>query len=449
MITISIAATAAMLAISIWLLVRSPFNIAAIVATLTWIFAAMPAIYYVETAVVPSYSWRNFEYVGGPLSNGAGLPEALGLLVAIGVAFTVGSGLALWIQKEVPLGKATLRSTSPNVTLILALAWFSSMVFLFQLSGWDLGRFLLPVREDFREPGYLLTMFIGIPLAIVAKLYWQNGRLNGWALFWIAIAVMAAFSRSQRRDFVTMALFLIALIFLLRPIVSQAWTRREDIAAAVSRNKIVGLLLLGTSLLLVPVLWYSRVYFNTSAQGQAVDPTAIRSIPDLLLGSPATGFPNFVLIIDYVERFGEQPLHLPGFLLALPIPRALYPGKPEDIDTTLQAQFQLMENPSAFWFGELYFSLGLFAIPAAFLVGFALFRLAEHAIRSPSLLLRTFAAIGFMQSITLFKNGFGQFAINGGTMALFVLFAWYFPQIADRRADNFRRSPRHSPFRPT
>ena len=430
MLNVVVILVAVCLPASLWLLIRSPFNIAAIVGALTWLFTILPAIYFINNRVILSYSWRNFSYVGGPLSYGNYLQETLLLLTLMAAAITVGSVAAVIFETPPEPLRIGSRKTSSLATVIMIAVWAASALYFFKLSNWDVGTFLLPVRESYREPGYPMTVFIGMPIAIVAKSFWDKGRLDLWTLTWIAISLMAAFSRSQRRDLVTVVLFLGALLVLVRPLVARSTTiglrtSRTLKASGVMKALFFGLL--GTSLALVPLLWYSRVYFNNRSMGKLIDPTQIRGVDQLLLGSPATGFPTFALIRDYVSEQGAQVLYLPEFLLSLPIPRALYPGKPSAIDGILEDKYQLIENPSAFWFGELYLTAAIFAIPLSLALGFVLYKVANRACSSPLILVRTLAAVSFMQSVTLFKNGLGQFAINGVTVALLLLFAWYFP----------------------
>ena len=114
-----------------------------------------------------------------------------------------------------------------------------------------------------------------MPLAIVAKSYWASGRLGWNSLLWIGISVMAEFSRNQRRDFVTMALFLVALLALVHEIMPKRGTAAKPKPRHPPRGRgiIIGVASLAGGAALVPLLWYSRVYFSTQAAGKDVDPT--------------------------------------------------------------------------------------------------------------------------------------------------------------------------------
>lgn len=427
MVEVALVLTVAMLPLACWLLLKSPFNVAAICAVLTWSFGVLPALYFQMTGQSPSYSWRNYFFGGGPLTDPYEAVATLMLLSNMAAAFTVGAFVARLTKKTRPVAIAAPRRTSAAATFLMILVWAVSAVYFLRFSEWDLRQFLLPIREIERPSGYMIMIFVMMPFAIVAKSFWRHGRIDRFALLWIAIGVMAAFSRNQRRDFVTIALFLVGLTTLVRQLMHAKATPATPAEARPRRKISVTLALTALTMVtaLVPVLWYSRVYFTSGSRGKAVDPTEIRSFGELLLGSPATGYPTLGLIKNYVWRTGEHIFHIPAYLASSFVPRALWPTKPVDLDTTLQSYYGLLENPSAFWFGELYYSFGWMSAVASLVFGYLLFRVSESLNCSGSLLARTVGVVLFMQSVTLFKNGPSQFLINISAMALFLLFAWF------------------------
>jgi hypothetical protein len=421
---------AAMLPLSAWMLVRNPFNVAAIISFLTWTFGVGPGVYYLASGNIPSYSWRNFVFVGGPLSVTSDAEATLISLCLMSTLFTVGACAAWAFSPRPPKMVAAPRATSDMTTSAMVAIWTASALYFLYLARWNVWEFLLPVREAARASGYLETIFIMVPLAIVAKSYWARGRLDWTSLLWIAISFMAAFSRNQRRDFVTMALFIVGLLAMVHEIMPKPEKTSRPKGAARSGSGLVGIFSLIGAAALVPLLWYSRVYFTTQSRGEDIDPTQIRSFSDLLLGSPATGFPTLGLIRDFVSQSGTHILHIPTYLSAMIVPRAAWPHKPTDIDSKLQAAYHLIENPSSFWFGELYYCFGAFSTAAAAVFGFLAFRTAHEFNSSRSLLMRTIGVVIFMQSVTLYKNGLSQFALNSLTLISFLLLAWMLP--ADR-----------------
>ena len=440
MLALTIGTTAVVLPFSLWLLARNPFNIAAICSVLTWVFGVMPGIYFHYTGIVPSYSWRNFTFSDQLLHE---YIDELALLVMclMGASFTIGAYVAWITGRSIDTRPVPLRETSAAATYIMAGIWGLSVLYFLDLSGWDLKRFLLPIREHIprtQQSGYLLTIFIMMPLAIVAKSYWAKGRINPWILLWIGLSIMAAFSRSQRRDFVTMALFVVGLLVLVGALLPKHEVRHGRAARkrGARPNTMVGLAMLAGAAALVPILWYSRVYFTSASRGKLVDPTDIRSFSDLLLGSPATGYPTLVLIRDYVGKFGSDFFYTPVYLIGTVMPRFIWPGKPMQIDGILEEHYNLTENPSSFWFGELFYSFGSLAVLMAVVLGYFMFKLSNAACTSNSILMRTIGVVIFMQCVTFYKNGFSQFAINGLMITAFIAFAWYFPVTRMRRSDS-------------
>jgi hypothetical protein len=261
------------------------------------------------------------------------------------------------------------------------------------------------------------VMFMVIPPTLVAISYWYYGRWKAPSAFFTLLAIISAFSTAQRREAVTIVLFILSLHVFLdsesfesRTVSRRLyWTRMISVDTA---SRLVGWRIMGFGLLLVPSLWWSRVYFTSSARGREVDPFAIRDFTDIVFGSPATGYPTFQLIRHHVSNAGSDLLYLVKFIVGMPIPRSLWTNKPTDLDTILQHIYQLSENPSSFWFGELHYMFGSFSLPAAFFVGFGIHYFADRLRHAPTVLHRSLAAVLFMQSITLFKNGFAMATLN-------------------------------------
>jgi hypothetical protein len=159
----------------------------------------------------------------------------------------------------------------------------------------------------------------------------------------------------------------------------------------------------------------------------AVNPLEIRGVLDVIFGSPATGYPALMLVQSYVVAVGTDFLYLPKFIASMPIPRWLWENKIVDLDTQMQRYYETFENPSSFWFGELYYMFGPFvSIIAAFLLGLFGYMLCEKIRMSPTVFGRTFFALIFMQSITLFKNGFAVFSLNITVLLFIIGAAWLY-----------------------
>ena len=258
--------------------------------------------------------------------------------------------------------------------------------------------------------------------------YWRHGslRLIGWT--WVLLALVATFSTHQRRELVTTALLLLSLGMFLGPLRDQlkgkAAAARMDPAKNLRRMRMMIIVVLFAGLLLVPLLWYARVFFTNWGEGNEVDVFEIRSFTDILFGSPSTGYPTFVYIQDLVSNFGTDPLYLLAYPLTIFIPRALWDSKPLDLDTIVQNQYWLLENPSSFWFGEMYYGLGYLAPLVTVGLAFFLYRFCLKCQTVPHIWYRTMGALLFMQCVTLFKNGVTVFVIRTVVLVALLGVAW-------------------------
>jgi hypothetical protein len=423
--TLAVLLTIAIFPLSLFLLAKNPFNGASIVAALSWIFGVFPAIYFVETAQIPSYSWRNMTYAGGPLYNQYLVEPGLLSLVLMVSMFTLGclfSEVTVKIRRNAPASES-FRSNRIVDAILIGL-WGLSGLYLLSVVGWRLDLFILPVKVDVKTSGYLETLFLYLPLVLFAKSYWEARRFSSLAAFWLFMAVFAAFSGPQRRDLVTVAMFVIAFVPLMRLHFDEQVGQDIKLFSRELSGRVIASLSLIGAMALVPLLWYSRNYFTAAERGAVVNVTSTRSFSDLVLGSPATGYPTYLLVQQHVANSGPDPFYTLSFLASLPVPRLLWPGKPSDIDNFFEKKYSLIENPSIFWFGELFFGFGVFAIPLAILMGFGLYTLVRWLANSGSLIQKTFAAIIFMHSLTLFKNGISHFTLNAAIVALLFAVIW-------------------------
>lgn len=422
-----------------WLMWRRPYNPLSIVGTLTALFSYLPAVLLVNGSGFQSYSWRSFTLLDVANAGGAAiLIGVLNLCLLVGAAgaeqlygnqsTTTRNNAAI----VVPRGEYLQGSTSLAVmTAVYFILWLVAAVVLFGQSGQTITEFLAPIKKTgiaSEQSGYLRSIYLAIPSALVVMSYWRHGKLRMVGWMWVILALVATFSTHQRRELITTALLLLSLRLFL----GSLRTPSEAQSAAVGvdtkktarnmRLSVIGALLAG--LLLVPVLWYARVYFTTSDQGSDVDVFEIRSFTDILLGSPTTGFPTFVYIQNFVDNYGTDALYLLAYPLTIFVPRALWDSKPLDLDTVLQNQYGLLENPSSFWYGEMYYGLGNLAIVATPILAFATYRFCLRCQSAPDLWYRTLGALLFMQCVTLFKNGVTVFMIRTLVLVFFLGLAW-------------------------
>ncbi len=417
---------------SFFMLWRRPFNVASIIGVLTAVFGIFPALYayFAGADVDLFYSWRNFAAYLSVSSNPSDDLYAILVLSLMTLAFLVGAYIAF-----IRISGRNAESSAPpphNQALywrdnraldflvpFLIACWGAIALYFLQRAG-SLYVFLLPVNLKSDDPaasGYLTMLYMFLPLVLFVLSVIRNGRLTATAWAWVLVSILTTFSTHQRRELVTTALFIVGVTVFVLDLVRhteyspQQW--KEMLATRLRWSRRIAVLVFSLGLTLVPGLWFTRVYFTSAfTQGAAVNPFEIRSFTEVMFGSPATGFPTLMLIMDYVHTYGLKPFYTLYILASLPVPRSLWPGKPDDIDTILETTYGLTENPSAFWFGELYFNFALASILAAFVAGWGLFWISEKTRLSNNLTMRILGCVLFMQSITLFKNGFIYFGLK-------------------------------------
>lgn len=425
-------------AIAAWLMWRRPYNAVAIVGLLTVVFSYLPAVLFLSGTGFESYSWRNFQLVDLTSSTDAALLMGLlnlSLLVGAAAAeFSKGSETHLLT----PAATADIRGAFlygskhlVSMSAIYFLLWLVLALIQYRSSGQTITQFFLPIKETgvtSEQSGYVRSLYLAIPSALVVMSYWRNGRLrlSGWA--WVFLALITTFSTHQRRELVTTALLILSLSVFLGPLRRRglsALAADDSIARRYGRRMramIFGVLFAG--LLLVPMLWYARVYFTSQSRGADVNAFEVRSFSDVLFGSPSTGFPTFVYIQDFVASYGTDLLYLVLYPLTIFVPRALWDAKPTDLDSILQGHYWLRENPSSFWYGEMFYGFGPFAPLVTLLLAFAMYRYLLKCQGAPDVWSRTLAAIFFMQSVTLFKNGLTVFIIESAVLVILMGLAW-------------------------
>ena len=443
------------LAVVAWLMWRSPFNPLAIVGLLTTVFSFLPAIILLTGSGFQSYSWRNFVHVD--VADGTNAALMIGLLNSCLLLGGVAAEISLRRNPVTNAATSQLQGGaflfgSRNLGLLSAVyfaVWLVVAALLYVRSGQTLTEFLLPIKETgvaAEQSGYLRSLYLAIPSALVVMSYWKHGSLRSPGWLWVLLALMATFSTHQRRELVTTALLILSLGMFLGPLYNKS--KLSNLGAEFSANqhdrrmrlRVVGILLVG--LMLVPILWYTRVYFTSRGAGSDVNVFEIRSFSDILLGSPTTGFPTFVLLQDFVADWGTNPLYLLAYPLTIFVPRALWDTKPTDLDTVVQSHYALTENPSSFWYGEIFYAFGSLAPIATFALAFFMYRLCLKYQTIPHIWYRTVGAIFFMQCVTLFKNGITVFVIRTMVLVVLLALAWFLCRPSRTVAD-FATQQRH------
>lgn len=434
-----------------WLMWRRPYNPVAIVGMLTFLFSYLPAVLLLSGSGFESYSWRSFTLLD--VASAADAAIFIGLInfclllgaVAAEQSYTQKAFIATPTERMLPQGNHLFGSEKLGlVSAAYFLLWLATAFVLYQQSGQTLTEFLVPIKKTgiaTEQSGYLRSLYLAIPSVLVVLSYWKHGKLrfSGW--MWTVLALLATFSTHQRRELVTTALLIISLGMFLGPLRGSLGVktaeRGHDPKNHTRRMRLTISVALLAGLMLVPMLWYARVYFTSWDRGSDVNAFEIRSFTDILLGSPTAGFPTLVYIQDFVADFGTNPLYLLVYPLTIFIPRALWDSKPKDLDSILQSHYWLMENPSAFWYGEMYYGLGYLAPVATLLLGFGFYRYCMKCQAVPHVWYRTLGALFFMQSVTLFKNGLTLFIIRLLVLVVLLGIAWIAcrPRLAEAEPD--------------
>lgn len=421
-----------------WLMWRAPYNPLSVVGMLTTLFSYLPALLLLDGTGFTSYSWRSFTLPDAD----SGINAAL-WIGALNFSLLLGAAAAEQFHSKELFIRTTTERVLPHgmwlygskklglVSAAYFFVWLAVALVLYQKSGQTLAEFLLPIKETgiaSEQSGYLRSMYLAIPSALVVMSYWKHGslRFSGW--IWIALALLATFSTHQRRELVTTALLILSLGMFLGPLRNSMGLNnpehRRDSKKNAPRTRLTVFVALFAGLLLVPLLWYTRVYFTARDEGSDVNVFEIRSFTDILLGSPTSGFPAFVYIQRFVAEYGTDPLYLLAYPFTIFIPRGQWESKPVDLDTILQSHYLLMENPSTFWYGEIYYGFGYLAPLATLVLAFLMYRFCVKCHSAPNVWYRTLGALFFMQCVTLFKNGVTVFIIRTLVLVILLGVAW-------------------------
>lgn len=433
------------LILSVWLMLVRPFNPVSMVAILTSVFGLLPAIlYYYGASPDLFYAWRSFIFTPALKGWQAEYAVAINIIAMMQTAWAGGALLSILFARNNKARYINAKSdqpiysqysydaiqniiknqATPFVVSMLILIWLASMAYFFSRHSGSIIEFFMPVKQTGRhldQSGYMKAIYMFIPLLLFLITYWRDQKISKLCWFWLFLAFVSAFSSHQRRELVTALLFVFGVhIYLGGYLQSFSMSAKEYLEYSKERTKKLksltfrGLLF---GVMLVPGLWYARVFFTSLSRGDNVNPFEVRSFWEVLFGSPSTGFPTFMLTKVMVEDYGFDWLYTPFLILTLPIPRGIWSDKPETIDNLMQSRYLLLENPSIFWFAELLFNYNIVGIAMAGIIGYWLFRFCDNCWNSPNIFWRSMGAVFFAQAVTLFKNGF---SIAGFNIAMFV-----------------------------
>lgn len=255
----------------------------------------------------------------------------------------------------------------------------------------------------------LRTFYIITPLvALYACFEQQNQKYMKYVFLW---ALIISLSTGQRRNFIVFVLFFGYLF---------SYFKYSEISIKKRLSFFKFNLLFFGAFSLVILLWVFRVVStNLLSDGVIIDPFTNRSVLDVLFGSGATGLPTSYFIVEITKSETAASFYNLFYGFTQVIPRTLWDGKPVGIDSIVQQKLQLDVSPSVFWFGDYFYSFGLYISPIfSFVFSFfiTLFQKIGRASKTPLGLI--ISALAFGNIFTLYKNGFGAFMATFSTSVI-------------------------------
>lgn len=319
----------------------------------------------------------------------------------------------------------------------LAMLWtWSASVFL-PRSGYDLVDYFIASRRNvYSAFGYpvLLLLYVNIPAGLAFARYMVRSRLGVIGVMLLGMSLIAAVGTGQRIYAITLLLsFCFVWLCHQRGSVARGFVKLSRWRAARSR------LVLALSLTTVAAvgLWWGRAASNQLAQGRAIAlPTlGIERSAALVFGSPATGYPTFLALQDYIDIQGHEYFYMGRQAVASLVPRAVWPEKPENVAGKLVSQLALETNPSLFLLNEFWLSAGYGALLAALLFGGFVSACMTWMLVKGGTYWWTVAGILTGGVVSLFKDGLAVFVPRMAVpLAVVTLFA------LNRRIRGRRRS---------
>lgn len=391
--------------IALILFVFRPVNIASILSFASAFFVVPPALLHIYFDVKLSYSFRNVEDTTEFLSDNVYVHEPISIVILILFLFSLSAfvGMRLYNEKRVRFLYCSKYSVY-CIAFILTVAWVYFVIRLKSISNGSILEVFIPSVGKERLSYIEHSIFMSIPLVGILLVFSIGKVYFGILYYFIAMGALTCLTTHQRREIIVFIFTVLGcLIFLSDREWKSAERRGRRFVRKWQRKVIIFSLAIGSAV--VPLAWYLRVFSTYLMRGDWVNPLAVRGPLELLFGSPATGVPSFLLIYNYVEKYGPQLDLLFLQLLTAVVPRSFYPTKPESVSVILVREFNLSEIPSIFWFGELYFNYAYFSILASCILGVSMATLHQKMSCSDRVSFRGSAVLILANFVTFFKNG--------------------------------------------
>lgn len=418
-----------LLGLTIYYFYRHPFDIGNALMIMYFVFYSFPAwdLYF---------DWGLFDrnilnYSIGLKSETQGL-YLIFITTMIMLSYYIGHIISLKFIKGTAekKNKIKLKDTSYNIKRInffikvLSICWIVVFLYLFTKYNQSILLFFSPSRkEGLFESSYISLIYLNLPLLIliliVLKNHVLNRKISKVKMLYLLITTFLIYMTSgQRREIIDLFIFIFVLLTHLKVVNIGEIKKFNQIKY--KRKKIfqIGAL----SILLVPLLWWSRVFFTQLQRNDnnVIMPWERRGFIELLFGSSSGGFNTLLLGLDHKRLFNLEWGYSVYFFITSFIPRGLLENKPIIINKLWEQDLNLIGNPSTFFINEMYINFGIASIFFSFIFGLGLSYFYNKLYYSKDVFYNIYSYTLFSSVILLFKNGFTQFIIN--TLITLILF---------------------------
>ena len=417
---VDIAAFFVMVA-GLMLFLRNPLNVGYIVGALTSVFVYLPLL--IHTFVSADFIYYSMTQL--TFSSGEARETAKLYLVVLGALWLAGATLGDHFRLTRPKSvKEEVRKLLWHRALIALIGVMLIYVAAVASSGVSLIEMVTPSRKqgmEFLESEYVRGIVIATPTVLGCLLLAFEKRLTALSLTSVGVAVIIALGTAQRRS-VVIVIVAYLITYLMSRLAAQGVRNQQDLEASMKRLTMIALALLST---LSPVLWYARNYFTglqRTGQASLTGTMELRGFSELFFGSAATAYPATAMVVQMLQDTYNSIGYSFLFMISSPIPRGMWPGKPEAPGSILIEYYNLEYSPSIFLLTELVMNFAFAAPIVAFALAFLVTRLGKRfrdgsdmmrvrSVKSP-ILSQVLFAILVAQAMLMFKNGFTLFTMQ-------------------------------------
>lgn len=417
------------------LFMRNPMNVGYLVGALTSVFIYLPLLIhtYMSTEFI-YYSMTQLIYSDQYAHTIAKL-----YLFILGVMWLVGSAAADQFRH---VRSRIVKEAPRRLVVIRCLLMLGGVLVIFTVnvggSGLSFVEMITPSRKqglEFLNSEYVRGILIATPTVLACLLVAFRRRLTFLALTSLGFALMISLGTAQRRN-VVIVLVAFLITYMMSRLSGKVRNKLIDLERQIKRFTLIAMALLST---LGPILWYARNFFSgLRATGEASISASmeLRGFSELFFGSAATAYPATAMAVQMLEGTSRSIGYSVVFMLSSPIPRKLWPDKPEAPGSILIDYYNLEYSPSIFLFTELVMNFSYVAPFAALGLAFLVSRVGRHYLEASDLLrirsakspilCQVLFAVLVAQAMLLFKNGFSLFMVQMLIWGVIAVAVYYF-----------------------